>query len=99
MNNIKGIQSQGLQQTELQKVTQQPVQEKQAKEVDRHQSEKKSLTISDQALQFKNAKSALEKIPDIRQEKVDQVQNQIQAGNYNVPGEKVADKWLKSIGM
>jgi negative regulator of flagellin synthesis FlgM len=99
MSNIKGIQSQGVQHTELQKVNQQPAQEKQVRETGKQQAEKSALTISNQAVQFKNAKTELNKIPDIRQDKVNNIQSQIQSGNYNVPGEKVAESMLKSMGM
>lgn len=34
----------------------------------------------------------IKKLPDVRQDKIDQLRNQIESGTYNVSGRKVAEK-------
>ena len=100
MDKIRSSQFDIAKQTDVNRVAQQKqLEDRGARETEKLQSEKQSLTISDQAKQFKNARAALDEIPDIRQDKVNQIQSQIQTNNYNVPGEKVAEKMLKSLGI
>jgi negative regulator of flagellin synthesis FlgM len=100
MDKIRSNQFDITKQTDVNRVAQQKqLEDRGTRESEKLQSEKQSLTISDQAKQFKNARVALDNLPDIREDKVNQIQNQIQTNNYNVPGEKVAEKMLKSFGI
>lgn len=87
-------------QTDVNRVAQQKqLEDRGTKETEKLQSGKQTLTISDQAQQFKNARAALDNLPEIREDKVNQIQSQLQTNNYNIPGEKVAEKMLKSFGI
>ncbi len=100
MDKIRSNQFDITKQTDVNRVAQQKqTDDRGTKETEKLQSEKQALTISNQAQQFKNARVALDEVPDIRQDKVNQIQSQIQTNNYNIPGEKVAEKMLKSFGI
>lgn len=61
-----------------------------------------TFSLSSTAKDFQVAKQALAQIPDIRQEKVDHIKQQIESGTYNVTGKEVADKliqrWIDTRG-
>ena len=50
------------------------------------------LNISQKGQKIKTTKKNLKKIPDIRQEKVQTLKQQIKQGTYNVSSEKIAKK-------
>lgn len=58
-------------------------------------SSKDTLAISDFAKELQVAKQAVSAAPDVRQEKVDNIKQQMEAGNYNVTASQLADKLLK----
>jgi negative regulator of flagellin synthesis FlgM len=55
------------------------------------------VSISNEAKEIQNIKETLENKPEIRQEKVDQIKNQIQNGNYQVDSQKIAEKIISDI--
>jgi negative regulator of flagellin synthesis FlgM len=52
------------------------------------------VELSDRARAMQVASTALDKSPEIRQDKVDQFKALLKDGKYNVPGEKIADRLL-----
>lgn len=60
-------------------------------------SKKDVLSISSQAKDYQTAISALKKVPDIRLDKVLEIQEKYEAGQYNVNGKEVAESIIKSI--
>ena len=52
------------------------------------------VSLSAQAQDVQNIKKAINELPDVRQEKVDALKEQIHQGTYNVNGEKVAQKMI-----
>lgn len=56
---------------------------------------KDTLAISDFAKELQIAKQAVLNTPDVRQDKVDEIKKQMEAGNYNVSASQLADKLLK----
>ena len=52
------------------------------------------VTLSSTARDIHQAEKALEKLPDVREEKVRELKDRIEAGKYDVNGEKIAEKML-----
>ncbi|NIA11667.1 MAG: flagellar biosynthesis anti-sigma factor FlgM [Nitrospiraceae bacterium] len=55
---------------------------------------KEKVSLSSKSRDIELAKKAIEKSPDIRQEKVQTLKKQIKQGTYNVSGEKIAESML-----
>jgi flagellar biosynthesis anti-sigma factor FlgM len=53
-----------------------------------------SVTLSDSALSLASARTQVTNAPDIRQEKVSAIKQQISDGTYNVPSRVLARKML-----
>jgi negative regulator of flagellin synthesis FlgM len=53
------------------------------------------VQLSDQARQVREAADTLAKLPDVREQKVQQVKMEVEAGTYKVVGHKVAMDMLK----
>lgn len=60
-------------------------------------SKKDVVSISSQGREFQTVMKALKNVPDIRKDKVEKIQKQIESGNYKVSGEDIADGILKNI--
>jgi negative regulator of flagellin synthesis FlgM len=60
-------------------------------------NKKDVLSISNQAKDFQTVMKAIKDIPDIRQDKVKELSEKYDSGTYNVSGNDVADKVLKSM--
>jgi negative regulator of flagellin synthesis FlgM len=60
-------------------------------------SEKKADTvvISQAAKRVQEARNQLDDIPDVREEKVSELRNQIQNGTYQIDADKIAGKMIK----
>ena len=76
------------------------VQEKDKSEATSEQPEKQqakadTVELSDMGKRVQEANKQLETIPDIREDKVAQLKEQVDNGTYEVDAEKVADKMLK----
>jgi len=54
-----------------------------------------TVLISDTAKRIQEAKKQLDSIPDIREDKVAQLKNQIKNGTYEINAEKIAGKMIK----
>ena len=54
-----------------------------------------TVLISDTAKRIQEARKQLDRIPDIREDKVAQLKNQINNGTYEINSEKIADKMIK----
>ena len=57
------------------------------------------VSISGEAKLRALAQNALDKLPDVRQEKVDRLSKLIESGQYNPDAEKIAEKMLSSISI
>jgi len=56
---------------------------------------KDQITVSDSAKEIGRLQLEVSKVPEIRDDRVNEVKNAINAGTYNVKGEAVAGKLLK----
>ena len=56
--------------------------------------EKDSVTISERGKEFQTALKAVMNTPDIREDKVNRIKNDIDSGNYNVSAEEIASKMV-----
>ena len=55
---------------------------------------KDTATVSDQARLLAKARTTLEETPDVRTDRVNDLRNQIQTGNYQVPHEEIVKRLL-----
>ena len=62
---------------------------------EKQQAKADTVVLSDTAKQLQEAKKQLEAIPDVREDKVAQLKEQIENGTYEINEEKIADKMLK----
>jgi len=62
---------------------------------EKQQAKADTVELSDTGKRIQEAHKQLESIPDIREEKVAQLKEQVENGTYEVDAEKVADKMLK----
>ncbi len=60
-------------------------------------SKKDVLSISNEAKDFQTVYKALRDVPDIRQSKVAELAGKFEAGGYDVTGQDVADKVIKTV--
>ncbi|HHW32014.1 MAG TPA: flagellar biosynthesis anti-sigma factor FlgM [Clostridiaceae bacterium] len=60
-------------------------------------AKKDVVSISGQAKDYQIIKKALENVPDIRHEKIEQLARKYNSAGYRVDGRDVADKMLKSF--
>ena len=54
-----------------------------------------TVVISDAAKRIQEAKTQLDNISDVREEKVARLKEQVESGTYKVDAEKTADKLIK----
>lgn len=52
------------------------------------------VSLSSAAREIQQAEKALRELPEVRQEKINELKKQIAAGNYDVRGDKIAEKLL-----
>ena len=76
------------------------VQDKEKAEAVTEKAEKQTakadtVVLSDAAKRIQEAKKQLDAIPDIREDKVAQLKEQIENGTYEINEEKIADKMLR----
>jgi negative regulator of flagellin synthesis FlgM len=57
------------------------------------------LTISDRARELAMAREAVANVPDVRENVVQALRDQIQAGTYQVPQEKLVERLLALLGV
>ena len=54
-----------------------------------------TVVISDAAKRIQEIRNQLDEIPDVREEKVAQLKNQIENGTYQINADKIAEKIIK----
>ena len=54
-----------------------------------------TVVISDAARRIQDTRRQLDEIPDVREDKVAQLRNQIQNGSYEIDAEKIAGNMIK----
>lgn len=69
----------------------------QPKRLSREEEKKDIMTLSSQAKDFQAVYKALSQTPDIRADKVNDIQNRINYGQYNVSSSDLASKILENI--
>ena len=57
---------------------------------------KDTVALSDFAKELSVAKSAVDQTPDVRESRINEIKQQMQAGTYNISAAQVADKLLES---
>jgi len=57
-------------------------------------SQSENVELSNNVKDYSQIKKVLENIPDVREDKVQQLKKQISEGTYNVNGEKIATKMV-----
>lgn len=62
---------------------------------EKQQTKADTVVLSDTAKKIQEAQTQLEAIPDVREDKVAQLKEQIEKGTYEIDEEKIADKMLK----
>lgn len=55
---------------------------------------KDELTLSTEGQTFQKVLSAMEQLPDIREDKVNEIKQRVDAGTYQIDNEKVAEKMM-----
>jgi len=60
-------------------------------------AKKDVVSISNQAKDYQTVMKALKDVPDVRNDKVSELADKYESGNYDVKGDTVADKVLKSM--
>ncbi|MCX8129900.1 MAG: flagellar biosynthesis anti-sigma factor FlgM [Clostridia bacterium] len=60
-------------------------------------AKKDVVSISSSAKDFQTVMKAIKETPDVRQEKVYELSEKYEAGNYNISGKDTVDKIVKSI--
>ncbi len=58
---------------------------------------KDQLQLSTKAKEFQVALKAFKELPEIREEKVNEIKDRLQQGSYNVSGQEIAEKIFDSI--
>jgi len=53
------------------------------------------LEISEQARDFQAVLNAIKNIPDVRQDKIDELKDKIMSGNYNISAKDIIEKLVK----
>jgi negative regulator of flagellin synthesis FlgM len=53
------------------------------------------IVLSPEARQIQQAKELIDSLPDIREEKVAEIRARIEAGEYQIDGEKIAEKMIE----
>ena len=56
---------------------------------------KDEVVLSPEARKIQQAKELIDSLPDIREEKVAEIRARIEAGEYEIDGEKVAEKIIQ----
>jgi len=68
-------------------------------EVGKAQFKQDKLEISSSAKEFQLAMNAVKKLPDVRQNKVDEIKGKVSKGQYNPSAKDVAKKMLNNANL
>lgn len=52
------------------------------------------VDLSTQAKDIQQIKNTLSQLPDVREEKIQEIKSQVEKGTYNVSGEEIAEKMV-----
>ncbi len=66
-----------------------------AEQQEKQQTKADTVALSDAAKKIQETQKQLEAIPDVREDKVAQLKEQIEKGTYEIDEEKTADKMLR----
>lgn len=55
------------------------------------------VSISNNAKDFQTVMKALKDVPDIRKDKVEEIREKYESGDYEISGSEIADKVMKSL--
>jgi negative regulator of flagellin synthesis FlgM len=66
-----------------------------AEQKEQQQAKADTVALSSAAKDIQEAQKQLEAIPDVREDKVAQLKEQIENGTYEIDADKIADKMLK----
>jgi len=58
---------------------------------------KDTVALSDFAKELSVAKKSVDQTPDVRQARVEEIKQQMEAGTYNVSANQIADKIMSSL--
>ena len=67
------------------------------KEVKETKKSKDVLNISSAAKEYQLAQKTVNRVSDIRQDKIDEIMGRIESGTYNVSAEEIANKMVDSF--
>lgn len=59
--------------------------------------EKDNINLSERAKDYQFAMEKIKEVPDIRIDKVKDLKEKVQSGNYNVEGKKIVEKMFENI--
>ncbi|MEE9495678.1 MAG: flagellar biosynthesis anti-sigma factor FlgM, partial [Desulfobacterales bacterium] len=62
---------------------------------EKQETKSDTVVLSDTAKKIQETQTQLKAIPDVREDKVAQLKEQIEKGTYEIDEEKIADKMLK----
>jgi negative regulator of flagellin synthesis FlgM len=62
---------------------------------EKQQTKADTVVLSDMAKTVQEARTQLESIPDVREDKVAELKEQIESGTYEIDAEKIAGKMLR----
>ena len=65
-----------------------------ASEISRNIIPEEKVGLSTKAKDIQQVKETIDKLPDVREEKVEDLKNQLEQGIYNVSGDKIAEKMV-----
>ena len=60
---------------------------------------KDELQLSDKAKEYQTAMKAFKKLPEVREDLVKQLKDEINQGKYNVSGKEITDKIIEGVGI
>ena len=66
-----------------------------AEQKEQQQAKADTVALSNAAKNIQEAQKQLEAVPDVREDKVAELKEQIENGTYEIDAEKIADKMLK----
>ena len=64
---------------------------------EKQETKSDTVVLSDTAKKIQETQTQLKAIPDVREDKVAQLKEQIENGTYEIDEEKIADKMLKDL--
>ena len=68
-----------------------------SEQLEKQETKADTVVLSDTAKKIQETQTQLKAIPDVREDKVAQLKEQIENGTYKIDEEKIADKMLKDL--